>query len=113
MEDGDEIKGGVKRFGKVITVGLRVDFEVNIFGKVILLVATVDVSPLCNLVVVDSVRSKLNGEVVDEGVDFNVSVVVSIDWSGFDDINTVAPSVCISTLFSVDVIPVVVVGGSA
>ena len=113
MEDGDEIKGEVKRFGKVITVGLRVDFEVKIFGKVILLVETVDVIPLCNLDVVDSVRSKLNGEVVDEEVDFNVSVVVSMDWSEFDDINTVAASVCISTLLSVDVIPVVVVGGSA
>ena len=102
MEDGDEIKGEVKRFGKVITVGLRVDFEVKIFGKVILLVETVDVIPLCNLVVEDSVRSKLNGDVVDEGVDVNDSVVVSMDRSEGDDIKTVVASFCISMLLSVD-----------
>ena len=68
MEDGDEIEGEVKRFGKVIRVGLRVDFEVNICGKVILLVETVEVFPVCKLVVEDSVRSRLNGDVVVEGV---------------------------------------------
>ena len=56
----------MKRFGKVIRVGLRVDFEVKICGKVILLVEIVDVA----------VRSKLNGDVVVEGAVCNDSVVV-------------------------------------
>ena len=64
MEDGDEIE--LKRFGKVIIVGLRVDFEVKICGKVILLVEIVDVA----------VRSKLNGDVVVVGAVCNDSVVV-------------------------------------
>lgn len=74
MEDGDEIE--LKMFGKVIRVGLRVDFEVKILGKVILLVDIVDVVPSCNLLVEDSVTSKLNGDVVVEGVVCNDSVVV-------------------------------------
>ena len=73
MEDGDEIE--LKRFGKVIIVGLRVDFEVKICGKVILLVEIVDVVPVCKKLVEDSVTSKLNGDVV-EGVVCNDSVVV-------------------------------------
>ena len=101
MEDGDEIEGEVKRFGKVIRVGLRVDFEVKICGKVILLVETVDVFPVCKLVVEDSVRSRLNGDVVVEGVVcFNDSVEV-------DNIITVVASLGMSVLLSaVDVFPV-------
>ena len=74
MEDGDEIE--VKRFGKVIRVGLRVGFEVKILGKVILLVEIVDVVPVCKMLVEDSVTRKLNGDVVVEGVVCNDSVVV-------------------------------------
>ena len=91
----------MKRFGKVIIVGLRVDFEVKILGKVILLVEIVDVVPVCKMLVEDSVTSKLNGDDVVEGVVSNCSVVVSIERSKDDDIKTSAPSVCISLLLSV------------
>ena len=92
MEDG--VENVVKRFGKVIKEVLIVDFEVKIFGKVILLVAVVEVAPACNVVAeVLSVGSLLTFSVPEFAVVLLMKsvngkpVVIVVDRSNLDDIS--------------------------
>ena len=87
MEDG--VENVLKRLGKVIKEVLIVDFEVKIFGKVILLVAVVEVAPACNVVAeVFSVGSLLTFTVPEFAVVLLMKlVVIVVDRSSLDDIS--------------------------